>query len=233
MGLSRREFAKAEGCSEGAVRYALRQRRLVAKPDGTLDPSQLGGGWLRNYRPKSKGRAKSAQVAEVTQPCAEIPPDVAHYHGWDFPEFNEETTNAMGVFLPIGDACRKDLETIGISAAGYGSSLLDREAYKLGWRGGGDPPADVGLSGMDDAASIGPEAEMDDLNAQSLTFGLVRRFGRAMAPDDPEDEDAVPLDISDPIAVASRMIHLAVHFYMEDLKRRRRAAGIASPRDSR
>ncbi|MCC8937421.1 hypothetical protein H8A99_13295 [Bradyrhizobium sp. Arg68] len=231
--MSRREFAKAEGCSEGAVRYALRQKRLVARPDGTLDPSQLGGGWLRNYRPKSKSRAKSAQVAEVAQPCAEIPADVAHYHGWDFPEFLEETTDAMGVFLPIGDRLRKDLETIGISAAGYGSSLLDREAYKLGWRGGGDPPADVGLSGMDDAAPIGPEAEMDDLNAQSLNFGLVRRFGRAMAPDDPDDEDAVPLDINDPIAVGSRMIHLAVHFYMEDLKRRRRAAGIVSPRDRR
>lgn len=42
MGLSRREFAGAEGCSEGAVRYALRQGRLAARPDGTLDPSQLG-----------------------------------------------------------------------------------------------------------------------------------------------------------------------------------------------
>ncbi|MCP1969776.1 hypothetical protein [Bradyrhizobium elkanii] len=233
MGLSRREFAKAEGCSEGAVRYALRQRRLVAKPDGTLDPSQLGGGWLRNYRPKSKSRAKSAQVAEVAQQSAQIPADVARSYGWDDPEFSEETTDAIGVFLTIGDEYRKDLETIGVVAAHYGSGLLQREAYKVGWRGLGDPPPDQGLSKVDDADPIGPKEIYDDLNAQILNFGLVRRLGRAMAPDDPNDKDAVPLDISDPIAVADRMIHLAVHFCMEDLKRRRRALGIVSPRDKR
>ncbi|MBP1297466.1 hypothetical protein [Bradyrhizobium elkanii] len=202
----------------------------MAKPDGTLDPAQLGGGWLRNYRPKSKSRAKSAQGAEVTQPCAEIPTDVAHYFGWDFPEYSEETTDAVGVFLTIGDHCRKDLETIGIAATHYGSGLLDREAYKVGWRGGGEPPPDLGLSKMADADPIGPEEVFDDLNSQLLNFGLVRRFGRAMAPDDPNDKDAVPFDINDPIIVASRMIHLAVHFYMEDLKRRRRGLGIVSPR---
>ncbi|WP_321176648.1 hypothetical protein [Bradyrhizobium sp. USDA 3256] len=211
------------------MRYALRKRRLVELPDGTLDPSQLGGMWLRNYRPKAKKRVK-ADVAQVT---AQIPDDVAQYHGWDFPEFSEETTDALGVFLLTNSPYRKDLETIGLATAFHGTNLLEREAWKLGWRGGGDPPADIGLSTMDDTDPIGPEESSDNMNAQALNFGLVRRFGRAMAPDVEGDEEAVPLDINDPVAVASRMINVAVSLIQEDLKRRRRAAGITSPRDKR
>ncbi|MCA1545159.1 hypothetical protein I6F18_35460 [Bradyrhizobium sp. NBAIM32] len=58
-------------------------------------------------------------------------------------------------------------------------------------------------------------------------------MGRAMAPDEPDDENAVLLDINDPIAVAGGMIHLAVNFYQEDLKRRRRETGIVCVRDKR
>ena len=71
MGLSRREFAKAEGCSEGAVRNALRQKRLSLRPDGTLDPSQLGRRWMRNLPAVAKGRVKretsTAQVAHTVR----------------------------------------------------------------------------------------------------------------------------------------------------------------------
>ncbi|MGF6309947.1 hypothetical protein ABIB82_004056 [Bradyrhizobium sp. i1.8.4] len=237
MGLSRREFAKREGYTEGAVRNALKGGRLVALPDGTLDPSQLGGDWFRqvatNGKRRVKAKAYAAHLEQTAQVLADIPPDAAYRYGWDASEFDEETTDALAVFLAIGDAYRQDLETIGLATAFHGSGLLEREAYRVGWRGGGDHPPDLGLSTMSDADPIGPKDIYDDLNAQLLNFGLVRRFGRAMAPDTPGDKDAVPLDINDPIAVAGRMIHLAISFYQEDLKRRRRALGIVSPRDKK
>ncbi|MVT69844.1 hypothetical protein GPL21_32685 [Bradyrhizobium pachyrhizi] len=221
MGLSRREFAKAEGCSEGAVRYALRQRRLVALSDGTLDESQLGGAWLRNYRPKSKKRAK----ADVTQPGADISAEVAHHHGWDDPDHEQEVTDGLGLLLLMGSPWRGDPETTGYATAGHGASLLKREAYKLGWREG------VAVVAAD-ADPIGPKALNSSMTDQPLTFGLVRALGTAMKVG-ADPKEAVEFDVSDPILVAEQMIHLAGDIIEEDLKRRRRAAGITSPRDRR
>src|SRR5665648_333016 len=100
MGLSRREFAKSEGCTEGAVRYALKQGRLVARPDGTLDASQRGR-WMLNTAGASKRRAKreasTAQTARVTQVSAQIPFQVAEYYGWNEPDFDPETVEGFGL----------------------------------------------------------------------------------------------------------------------------------------
>ena len=40
-GLSIREFARREGCSDTLVRRAITQGRLKAKKDGTLDPALI------------------------------------------------------------------------------------------------------------------------------------------------------------------------------------------------
>ncbi|MVT71061.1 hypothetical protein GPL21_39145 [Bradyrhizobium pachyrhizi] len=221
MGLSRREFAKAEGCSEGAVRYALRKRRLVELPDGTLDESQLGGTWLRNYRPKAKKRVK-ADIAQVT---AQIPDDIAHYYGWGDPDHDQEVTEGLGVLLLVGSPFPNDPETVGYATIGHGESLLRREAYKLGWREGAEVVAA-------DADPIGPKKWKSSLTEQPLTFGLVRALGHAMKVG-ADPKEAVEFDIADPIIVAEQMIHLARDLIEEDLKRRRRAAGITSPRDRR
>lgn len=224
MGLSRREFAKAEGCSEGAVRYALRQRRLVARPDGTLDPSQLGGGWLRNYRPNAKSRAKSAEVA---QPRAQIPDDVAHYYGWDEPDHNDEVTEGFGLMLDLKETIRKDPESVAHCMAGHTASLLKREAYKLGWREKG-----VSDDSPSDTDPIGPKEWHSAYTDQPLNFGLVRSLGRAMKVG-ANPKDAVEFDINDPVLVAEAMMILASDIVEEELKRRRFEQGIISPRDKR
>lgn len=41
-GISIREFARRDGCSEGTVRKALKAGRLAALADGTLDPELIG-----------------------------------------------------------------------------------------------------------------------------------------------------------------------------------------------
>jgi hypothetical protein len=220
MGLSRREFAKAEGCSEGAVRYALRQKRLAVRPDGTLDPSQLGGRWMQNTAGASKRRVKreasAAQNVQVTQTTAQIPDDVAHYYGWDDPDFSQDVTEGLGVLLLLNSPLRDDLETIGYATAGHGASLLKREAYKLGWREGVKSDAA-------DVDPIGPDEYCSSLTAQPLTFGLVRAIGRALKVE-ADPKEAVEFDVSDPILVAEQMIQLATDIIEEDLKRRRRDA---------
>ncbi|WP_143278256.1 hypothetical protein [Bradyrhizobium sp. UFLA03-84] len=188
-------------------------------PDGTLDEAQLGGAWLRNYRPKAKKPANP----EVTQPCAEIPDDVAHYYCWDASDHGQEVIDGLGLLLLIGSPWRGDPETTGYVTVGLGASLLKREAYKLGWREG----AAVGAA---DADPVGSKEWNSDLTGQPLTFGLVRALGHAMKVG-ADPKEAVEFDISDPIVVAEQMIHLAGDIIQEDLKRRRRAAGITSPRD--
>jgi hypothetical protein len=123
MGLSRREFAKSEGCTEGAVRYALKQGRLVVRPDGTLDASQFGR-WRLNTAGASKRRAKreasTAQTARATQVSAQIPFDVAEYYGWNDPDFDPEVQEGFGALLSLKDGYRNDPESIGHSMMMHG-----------------------------------------------------------------------------------------------------------------
>jgi hypothetical protein len=230
MGLSRREFAKSEGASEGAVRYALKQGRLVARADGTLDPSQLGRRWMRNLPAASKTRVKrqasTAQSAQTTHPPAQIPVDVMKYYGWDEPDFDQETTEALGVLLCLKADLRTDPESIGISLALHAASLLQREACRLGWR---EDPS--GTENKDEAL-IGPSdgVEFSDFGVR-LDIRLIRQLGRIVdlpIPDEPHD----PINVNDPIVVANLMIYLASEIFEQDLKRRRREAGIVGPRDS-
>ena len=225
MGLSRREFAKSEGCTEGAVRYALKQGRLVVRPDGTLDASQLGGRWRLNTAGASKRRAKreasTAQTARVTQVSAQIPFEVAEYFGWNDPEFDPEAEESFGLLLNLKSDRRTDPESIGHSMMMHGVSLLQREAFRFGWRKDGPKPPTV------DADSLGPEEYFSDLTDQLLNFGLVRKLGRAMRPDAP------PIEVDDPVIVAELMVFLASDILVQELKRRRREAGAVGPRDDK
>jgi hypothetical protein len=217
MGLSRREFAKSEGTSEGAVRFALKQGRLVARPDGTLDAIQLGGRWKRNNVGASKRvkrEAPTAQSAEVTHRPAQIPFDVQAYYGWNDPDFDPEVTDGIATLLCLKGKCR-DPKMVASVIALHGSSMLQREAYLLGWR-------ESEVTRHDDESPIGPEASFSSMTAQLLNFGLVRKLGRAMQPDTPGDPDAVVFDIGDPIEVANHMIFLAAEIFDQELERRRK-----------
>ena len=60
-GLSIREFARREGCSDTLVRRAITQGRLKAKKDGTLDPALIGSPWRQANATASKPAAKAAK----------------------------------------------------------------------------------------------------------------------------------------------------------------------------
>lgn len=55
QGISRREFAKRDGCSETLVRRGLKQGRLVAYDDGTIDPSLACTPWRERGANSSQG----------------------------------------------------------------------------------------------------------------------------------------------------------------------------------
>jgi hypothetical protein len=46
-GMTGRQFAKRDGCTEGMVRYGLRQERLIAYDDGSIDPDLVGTPWRK------------------------------------------------------------------------------------------------------------------------------------------------------------------------------------------
>jgi hypothetical protein len=48
MGVSIRAYAKARGCTEGAVRKAILAKRITPNADGTIDPERANGEWARN-----------------------------------------------------------------------------------------------------------------------------------------------------------------------------------------
>ncbi|MGA0595410.1 hypothetical protein [Enterovirga sp. CN4-39] len=69
-GISRREFARLDGCSEALVRRGLTQGRLVAFNDGTIDPALVGTPW----RDGNKGRVQAANSgAHDAQPLQDGP----------------------------------------------------------------------------------------------------------------------------------------------------------------
>lgn len=67
-GLSIREFARREGCSDTLVRRAITQGRLKAKKDGTLDPALIGSPWRQANATASKTPAKPARPSANRRP---------------------------------------------------------------------------------------------------------------------------------------------------------------------
>lgn len=67
-GLSIREFARREGCSDTLVRRAITQGRLKAKKDGTLDPVLIGSPWRQANATATKPDAKPARPVSSRRP---------------------------------------------------------------------------------------------------------------------------------------------------------------------
>ncbi|MFO1147783.1 MAG: hypothetical protein U1E62_05335 [Alsobacter sp.] len=64
QGISIREFARRDGCSDMLVRKALKSGELVALPDGSLDPALVGTGWrLSNRRSAANGSSQGANAS--------------------------------------------------------------------------------------------------------------------------------------------------------------------------
>lgn len=51
MGISRREYARRRGCSEGAVRKAIAAGRITLEADGTIDPVKADAEWAMQTDP--------------------------------------------------------------------------------------------------------------------------------------------------------------------------------------
>lgn len=66
-GVSIREFARREECSDTLVRRAIKAGRLQAFDDGTLDPDLVGTGW----RATAPSRANTTVQTANTQVCTE------------------------------------------------------------------------------------------------------------------------------------------------------------------
>lgn len=67
-GVSLREFARRDGCSDRLVRNAISAGKLKAFADGTLDPALVGTGWRktnRNAETRADPSADDAATAEM------------------------------------------------------------------------------------------------------------------------------------------------------------------------
>ncbi len=64
-GISIREFARRDGCSDTLVRRALEEKRLPALPDGKLDPALVGSAWRKANRQASPVAEVAAKIVET------------------------------------------------------------------------------------------------------------------------------------------------------------------------
>jgi hypothetical protein len=73
MGISIREFARRDGCSDMLVRKAIKAGRLPALADGTLDPLLVGSGWRKaNRRGQAKVPSAPADLQEIAHQAVRI-----------------------------------------------------------------------------------------------------------------------------------------------------------------
>jgi hypothetical protein len=74
VGISIREFARRDGCSDKLVRRALQRGHLQALADGSIDLSLVGTGWRKLNRRAALTADKGADIGADTG--ADMPPDV-------------------------------------------------------------------------------------------------------------------------------------------------------------
>lgn len=65
QGLSIREFARRDGCSDTLVRRAIKQGRLNTLGGGTLDPALIGTGWRDANAKGAKGASANTVAPSV------------------------------------------------------------------------------------------------------------------------------------------------------------------------
>lgn len=69
-GISIREFARRDGCSDKVVRRKIESGHLPALPDGKLDPALVGTGWRARPSKASEPAGKSADTLKVSAPVS-------------------------------------------------------------------------------------------------------------------------------------------------------------------
>lgn len=67
--VTRREFARLEGCDEKQVRRALARGLLVADPEGKLNPAQVGSGWRKPRADSKDAPAKAPAARRAKKPA--------------------------------------------------------------------------------------------------------------------------------------------------------------------
>ena len=114
-GISIREFARRDGCSDTLVRRAIKQGKLKALPDGTLDETLVGSPWRQeNRRAEPVRSANTAANSRANRPeagKAAAPPSAAvralapAAAAFDFKSAQEFVEKILrGEFLEHGDA---------------------------------------------------------------------------------------------------------------------------------
>lgn len=69
-GISIREFARRDGCSDKVVRRKIESGHLLALPDGKLDPALVGTGWRARPSKAPEPAGKSADTLKVSAPVS-------------------------------------------------------------------------------------------------------------------------------------------------------------------
>lgn len=73
MGISIREFARRDGCSDMLVRKAIKAGRFPVLADGTLDPRLVGSGWRKaNRRGRPKVPPAPADLQKIADQAVRI-----------------------------------------------------------------------------------------------------------------------------------------------------------------
>lgn len=70
-GISIREFARREGCSDTLVRRAVKQRRLAALEDGSIDPTLVGSAWRKRNATGANTSANSVRTVRSSHEAPE------------------------------------------------------------------------------------------------------------------------------------------------------------------
>lgn len=90
-GISIREFARREGCSDTLVRRAIKQEKLRISAENLLDPAQVGSGWKKSNRKA----ANSANTGANTAPNVRTLPVRTRRAATPTPEEVDEASEEM------------------------------------------------------------------------------------------------------------------------------------------
>ena len=77
MGISARAYGRLTNRSEGAVRKAIKTKRISTLPDGSIDPETANREWVQNTF-AGQTLAKAARAAEKQQPAPAAAPPQAY-----------------------------------------------------------------------------------------------------------------------------------------------------------
>ncbi|MGC1550834.1 MAG: hypothetical protein WA777_20115 [Rhodanobacter sp.] len=118
-GVSIREFARREGCSDTLVRRAIKQDRLRVFEDKTINPALVGSAWRERNATGPTGANSGANTGantppQVFAPSAEVPP-------------------TADIDLPLDEsleeAAERLLESGAVRMLPYAAALQNKENY--------------------------------------------------------------------------------------------------------